>query len=691
MRIRRLGILLLPLLGASLLWSDAPGRTEPEKRVITVTLAMEAECLTGKDKSVDFFKNLVHRSLSSFEGEFALRFHLEKIVKWNCPVQDLDIDKTVPALFAHLNKTISKGPSEILIGITCRKNLEGEDGISFYQEGSVLIRFTGDPGFFRRVLIHEMAHLFGATHVDDSDSLMDRFLRGDHIKPPNREIIVLHHDRDFKGTRFPLDQSKLERVVTLYRQIARTNAKLLSSGLEPVKRKQLGTWLLSRSPSGLQLRAVQEGYKRLEDVYLGLALLSIEMIQYREAIAACHKALRINPQAYEAHNLMGIALRRSGEVDDAIQCYHNALEIKPSYRKIYYNLGIALMKKGEPDQAAAAYEKAIAANRYFADPWNNLGYIYLEKGELEKAIRCFRNAIEANPYHPLAHSNLAEALLRRGEVEAALSMVNRALTLNKNLPGPHNIRANIHDRQGEPGQAEIEYKAAASLDPSYYKAYYNLGYLYIKEKKYLKARQCFERVITLNPGFPPAYMGLGDTYLLSHCFEQAEQAFQQAARKGYCQENLYLNLSYIKIRQGDYAGALIPARKALELDPHLAKGHYNLGIIYAMTGRSREAEQAFVKALEVDPRLAAAWSGLGDLYFRDQQLEKASQAYLKSLALDPGGAGVHNNLAVIYYYKKLYTQAFRHMAEAEKLGFPVNPGFKKELQEKLTKTDFQQK
>ncbi len=111
--------------------------------------------------------------------------------------------------------------------------------------------------------------------------------------------------------------------------------------------------------------------------------------------------------------------------------------------------------------------------------------------------------------------------------------------------------------------------------------------------------------------------------------------------------------------------------------------HYNLGIAFFMTGQFNKAENAFIKAIGINPRLNKAWSGLGDLYFHNRQLEKARISYLKSLEIDPMDGKIHNNLAVTYYYEKKFPKALQHVKEAEKLGFPVNEEFKKELKKSL--------
>jgi Tfp pilus assembly protein PilF len=642
----------------SLLPLPASAAQTLETRTVTVVLAVDEACTT--EKHSDSFKTIISEISAELQRDFALQLEIEKCVPWKCHGQFSSLDMMFPYFF----KTVPKKQADIIIGLTCRENLEGEDGISFYQDSYILVRLNDDPRFFKKLLKHEIYHIFGATHVNQASSLMDRFLQGDKLDRLNREIILLNHNRDFKGALFPLASHHLDKAAAIYREIAQLNENLFPNNLSSLEKRRLRKFLQDvKLPNREQSAKIQKEFVRLEDVYLALALLYIEMKKYPRAIRECQKALRINPR----------------------RC--KALKINPSYQRIYYNLGIAYMKKGDTEKARSAFQETISVNPNFADAWNNLGYIYLEQGEIEKALHHFKTALECNPYHPLVLSNLAEVFMEKGEVDRAFQYVQHALALNAHQPGAHSILGKIHIERGELEKAEKQYKTAISLDPSYYKGYYNLGNLYLKQKKISQARESFEKAIAVNPGFAIAYAGLGDAYLLSNQSRKAEESFQEAIKRGHRDAATYLNLSFIKIHQKDSTGAIAQAQKALEINPQLAMAHYNLGIAFFMARSLKKAEQAFVRTLELDPGLKDAWSGLGDLYFQNQQLEKARTSYLKYLAIDPGKGRVHNNLAVIYYYQKEFRLAHREIKEAEKSGFPVNEGFKKELKKALEKQD----
>ncbi len=627
--------ILLILLNFILFSSEKPN----EKRVVTIGICLDEEC--QKIKEWEFFRNLVEEVSKDFENDYALVLSPKKYQPWksNNKFHFLDL------LFQSFIRKVAKENFDIVLGFTNQEGIQGSYGISLYQEAYILVRFLKDRTFLKKVLKHEICHLFGATHVDDKKDLMDRFLRGTELGQENKKIINLHMERNFKNIGFPLPREKFAKLIELYNKIALSNELLKNSKLPSDKRRQLRKKLNFLPSKESTLQTVQKAYSGLEDVYIYLVFIFIEMEKYDEALNTCEKVLRINPDLNEVYNLMGIASRRSGKINRAIQYYKKVLKSSPDYLKVYYNLGIAYMKRGDVDLAVSAYKKAIGLNPHFADPWNNLGYIDLEKGRLDQALEKFKKAIDLNPFFPLAYSNLAEGLLRKGQVDIAFEKVKKALTLDSRLPGPHNILGKIYSAKREFHKAEKEYKIAISLKPGYYKAYFNLGNICFKKSQLSQARKYFQKSIDISPRFGPGYAGLGDCFIIEGHLDQAERKLNRAVNLGYKTAQVYLNLSFIKIKKKDYDGAIHYGNLARTDFPGQEKVHQNLGIAYFLKGMLPQAEQEFKDVLRLNPK----------------------------------HADMHKNLMMLYLLKKDYVMAGQYMEKYEKLGFQVNEELKNEI------------
>ena len=106
---------------------------------------------------------------------------------------------------------------------------------------------------------------------------------------------------------------------------------------------------------------------------------------YRDAEANFVHALTREPQFFEAHNGLGLALAKSGKVDEAITHYRKALEIMPDYAEAHNNLGMVLAGRGQTDEAFAHYRKALEIKPDYAEARDNLDAVYGSKDKKNKA------------------------------------------------------------------------------------------------------------------------------------------------------------------------------------------------------------------------------------------------------------------------------------------------------------------
>jgi len=94
--------------------------------------------------------------------------------------------------------------------------------------------------------------------------------------------------------------------------------------------------------------------------------------------------------------------------------------------------------------------------------------------------------------------------------------------------------------------------------------------------------------------------------------------------------------------------AIAETEKALELDPSLAKAHLNLLILYAKTGKAKQAEEHYKALLAIDPdQFPDAYYNYGVLLVEEGKFDEAEQAFRKTLAIAPSNDAAHNNLGYL--------------------------------------------
>ena len=62
----------------------------------------------------------------------------------------------------------------------------------------------------------------------------------------------------------------------------------------------------------------------------------------------------------EAHNNLGVANRKLGQINNAAKNFEKAIEINSSYTLAHLNLGITLADLGQKDEALKCFEQVIS-------------------------------------------------------------------------------------------------------------------------------------------------------------------------------------------------------------------------------------------------------------------------------------------------------------------------------------------
>jgi len=178
--------------------------------------------------------------------------------------------------------------------------------------------------------------------------------------------------------------------------------------------------------------------------------------------------------------------------------------------------------------------------------------------------------------------------------------------------------------------AERELRLSIQTDPTYDKAYYNLGKVYQAQRKWDKAIDAFESAAQRSPDNANFQYDLGEAYLEAKHLDKAETAL----------------------------------RKATELDSKLFKAFWRLGLVYMYQERPREADTALRQAIELNPRMDKPFLALGQLYLNWDADKEAAQVFGECVRANENSAECHNFHGVALKQLKQYDQAVRGFKEA---------------------------
>ena len=114
---------------------------------------------------------------------------------------------------------------------------------------------------------------------------------------------------------------------------------------------------------------------------------------------------------------------------DSFTLFKHALTVAPPNVIVEDSLGLAMHKSGQLDEAAAHFEKALQIEPDDYTALLTMGVTRFYQGRVPEAIEYAQAAIRSQPDSPKAHNLLGMALAKQNRNEAALDEVRRASEL----------------------------------------------------------------------------------------------------------------------------------------------------------------------------------------------------------------------------------------------------------------------
>jgi tetratricopeptide (TPR) repeat protein len=186
------------------------------------------------------------------------------------------------------------------------------------------------------------------------------------------------------------------------------------------------------------------------------------------ALTCARRALELDPQSPEVHNLLGFAAALEGDAEEALEHYRQAIALDETYFEAMLNAAeVMIHPLGDVEGALAQIEEALdyaetdeevadcillkvdalmakgdideakkAMKMIPAGPFDNATYVFLigrayyELGEIEKASPLIEEAAKADPAHPDAQYYLGLVRDERGDVRGATEAFLRARAID---------------------------------------------------------------------------------------------------------------------------------------------------------------------------------------------------------------------------------------------------------------------
>ncbi|HMB00801.1 MAG TPA: tetratricopeptide repeat protein [Spirochaetota bacterium] len=265
---------------------------------------------------------------------------------------------------------------------------------------------------------------------------------------------------------------------------------------------------------------------------------------YSRAIKNLNKILKHEPGNVQALNLLGEALQKSNNAEQAIKAYRRALKdpalIGVDFEKeVRMKLANLLYDKGEHTYAFEEYLILTKLDEKNAEIYYKMGLVYKERNKLEEAVKNFQLAVKRDNKIPAYFFQLGDAYFRSGVFARAQETLEKCLRLDQqnshawyllgiSYKNMNNNRKAIEALQKAVKEKEYKDRSLLFIGVCYYNLeeyeyaikelenalkqvsnenkikkaiYYYLGLAYEKASEIIKAVEQWQKVVKIDPAY----------------------------------------------------------------------------------------------------------------------------------------------------------------------------------------------
>lgn len=182
------------------------------------------------------------------------------------------------------------------------------------------------------------------------------------------------------------------------------------------------------------LESLVEKYPKEPDLHLFLAISLLKLRDVQAAELAVRRALSLEPDHLEARTLLGwINLEVRRDYASAIEQYASVVALSPESPEAHNNLGVAFRKKGELEKALETFNRVLELRSDYSEALSNRGWVYVEQKKWREARGDFEQALKLNPNDEGALYGLSRVLNQTRDYAGAQQALSTLIARSPNF------------------------------------------------------------------------------------------------------------------------------------------------------------------------------------------------------------------------------------------------------------------
>lgn len=310
---------------------------------------------------------------------------------------------------------------------------------------------------------------------------------------------------------------------------------------------------------------------------------------------------------------------------------------------------LAAHQAGQYAEAEALYLAILQAQPYHAIANHNLGLLAGQLGQPAAGLPYLHKALSVNPDEGQFWLSYANGLLQAERPDEALEIVETAIGRGLDNAASQALRQQARDAI-----------ALAALSPTQEEAA-PIVTLY-QSGEFARMEDASRTLLLQYPQAPWVWSVLGTA--LQAQGKDAFAVLKRTVELAPHDAQAHGNLGNAWQTAGKLDEAMASYLRALEIDPDFPEAHNNLGSVLRVLDRPEEAQDSFRKAIALRPDYAKARFNLGNVLKDAKQYAQAVEEYRAASLLLPDDAEIQNSLGSALRMDKAYDEAIDCFAQA---------------------------
>ncbi len=414
--------------------------------------------------------------------------------------------------------------------------------------------------------------------------------------------------------------------------------------------------------------------------YAFMGLSYRQLGRFDEARKYFQEGLRKDPRNTACLFNMGYIEERKGNHQAAENFFQETLRSNPDYPEALLELANLRISSKKLPEAADLLRKYVRVSNAPASGYYKLAMV--ERGlhqttAAERDMSVFQTLSKNASTGPYPYQHLFDYLDNRSTLsskEKTMLDLTQLLQQIQTHPGQPEDLYLLAEGYLKLGKVDDARKAIAQLDQlsaSDYRTQTGVGVLLARYRLYGDAIQHFQSALATNPDSDDVKFDLADAYFRKGLYPQALEVAQQVSANGQQDDALlsllgdikvhlgltaeaseifknairrnpdndqyYLSLTLLQLRQNDLNDAEKTLREGLARIPGSGKLLWGQGLLSVLEGKTAQASEQLQQAVDLLPEWSGSYSTLGVFYYQTGQIDKAREVLKRFEGSNAGG------------------------------------------------------